>query len=109
VDNLRREQTQKEERRNAIKEVRMSEPAYSWFDDMTFGGLINLHFKERGKIMKETKREWARKQAAKIVSISIEEARKLPSMLGRIVPLQLELHGWYACQHAGVTTFYELA
>jgi hypothetical protein len=55
----------------------------------------------------DKKREWARSQAAKVVPLSIKEARRLPNLLGQIVPLELELHGWYACQHAGVTTFYE--
>jgi len=57
--------------------------------------------------MTNQNKEWARSRAGKVVRLSIDEARALPNMLGQIVPLQLELHGWYACQHAGVTTFYE--
>jgi hypothetical protein len=55
----------------------------------------------------QNKREMARSQATRVISLSLEDARRLPNMLGQIVPLQLELHGWFACKHDGKTTFYE--
>lgn len=52
-------------------------------------------------------KETVKAKASRVVTLSVEDARSLPGMLGKIVPLQLELHGWYARQSAGVVTFYE--
>jgi hypothetical protein len=52
-------------------------------------------------------REAVKAQADRVVGMTVEDARALPGMLGKIVPLQLELHGWYARTSDGVVTFYE--
>ena len=48
----------------------------------------------------------AREQADKVVTLTIKEASKLHGMLGKIVPVQLDYNGWYACSVDGVKTFY---
>lgn len=40
--------------------------------------------------------------------ISIENAKKLPGFLGKIIPIQLELYGWYAYRNGEKNIFYEL-
>ena len=49
-----------------------------------------------------------RAQAYKIISISIEEAKGLPNFLGKIVPMQLKINGYYACKDELGIRYYEL-
>ena len=44
----------------------------------------------------ELKRVHCKSIATTHVTLTIEEARSLPNMLGRIVPVELQLNGWYA-------------
>lgn len=46
-------------------------------------------------------------RANRVVKLTVEEARLLPGLLGQVVPLELELRGWYAKEHDGVVTFYD--
>ena len=54
-------------------------------------------------------REIAKNRANEIVRLTVAEAKSLPNMLGKIVPVQLSEYGWYAREHDGKVTFYELA
>ena len=58
--------------------------------------------------MKQTKREWARCNAKKIKIMTVEESKELPGFLGKIVPLQLSMYGWYAHETGQGITYYEL-
>ena len=51
-------------------------------------------------------RQQAREQADKVITLTVKEARRLGGMLGKIVPVQLTYHSWYACEIDGVKTFY---
>lgn len=58
--------------------------------------------------MKQTPREWARCNAKSIKITTPEEAKKLPGFLGKIVPVQLSMHGWYAHETGHGVSYYEL-
>ena len=47
--------------------------------------------------------------ADKVIRLTVDEAAKLPNLLGPLCSVSLELKGWYARQSGGVTTFYERA
>lgn len=40
--------------------------------------------------------------------LTIEEAGRLPGLLGRIAPAMMRLHGWYSCFHNGMDMLYVL-
>lgn len=54
--------------------------------------------------MKELKNK-----AYEVTTLTIEEARKLPGFLGKIVPIQLQVNGYYACKDDLGVRYYELA
>lgn len=56
----------------------------------------------------ESARKDLRAQAYKIITLSIEEAKCLPNLLGKIVPYQLQTFGYYARTWEGKITFYEV-
>lgn len=58
--------------------------------------------------MKQTTREWAKSKAKSIKIMTVEEAKKLPGFLGKIVPVQLSMHGWYANETGHGVSYYEL-
>jgi len=47
--------------------------------------------------------------AYEVTVLTIEEAKKLPGFLGRILPLQLQVNGYYACKDGLGVRYYELA
>lgn len=44
--------------------------------------------------------------ADRVVTLSLIEARQLPNLLGRIAPVMLAQHGFYAATVGGVKTLY---
>jgi len=50
-----------------------------------------------------------RQQAERVVPLTMDDARALPAMLGRIVPAMLLFHGFYTCKVGDVRTLYVLA
>lgn len=59
--------------------------------------------------MKQTTREWAKRNAKKIKIMTVKESKELPGFLGKIVPLQLSMHGWFAHETEHGVTYYELS
>ena len=53
--------------------------------------------------------QMAKAKAAKVVALTLDEAAKLPGLLGAIATIELKEYGWYAVKHNGVSTYYELA
>jgi hypothetical protein len=47
-----------------------------------------------------------RDAAERTIVLSVDEARALPGMLGRIAPTMLQYHGFYSATVAGVKTLY---
>lgn len=47
-------------------------------------------------------------RASKIKIITIDDAKTLPGLLGKIVPVQLKENGWYAHNSNGTIIYYEL-
>jgi len=43
---------------------------------------------------------------ARTIFLSLDEAKQLPNMLGRICPAMLAAHGFYTCTKGGVKTLY---
>lgn len=54
------------------------------------------------------KQEFAKQNAYVKTDISVEESRKLPNLLGKIVPVQLQMYGWYAHNTDKGIHYYEL-
>lgn len=52
--------------------------------------------------------QMAKAKAAKVVTLTLDEAAKLPGLLGKIATIELKEYGWYAVKHNGVSTYYEL-
>ena len=53
-------------------------------------------------------REWAKQNAKTIKVITVAEAKNLPQFLGKIVPVQLSMNGWYAHETGNGIVYYEL-
>ena len=49
-----------------------------------------------------------RARADKTVTLTLDEARSLPNMLGRIAPAMLKAHGYYTATIDGRRTLYIL-
>lgn len=49
-----------------------------------------------------------RAKAYKIIALTMEEAKSLPNFLGKIVPMQLKINGYYACKDELGIRYYEL-
>ena len=49
-----------------------------------------------------------RARAYKIIALTMEEAKSLPNFLGKIVPMQLKINGYYACKDELGIRYYEL-
>uniref|UniRef100_A0A6M3LHX9 Uncharacterized protein n=1 Tax=viral metagenome TaxID=1070528 RepID=A0A6M3LHX9_9ZZZZ len=45
-------------------------------------------------------------QPDQVIRISVEDAQKLPGMLGKIVPSMIHWHGGYTCEWNGKKTFF---
>jgi len=58
--------------------------------------------------VKQTTREWAKSKAKSIKIMTVEESKELPGFLGKIVPLQLSMNGWYAHETGHGVSYYEL-
>jgi hypothetical protein len=58
--------------------------------------------------VKQTTREWAKSKAKSIKIMTVEESKELPGFLGKIVPVQLSMHGWYAHETGHGVSYYEL-
>jgi len=58
--------------------------------------------------MKQTKRDWAKQNAKEVKIMTTEESKNLPQFLGKIVPVQLSMNGWYAHETGSGIVYYEL-
>jgi hypothetical protein len=47
-----------------------------------------------------------RRDAERTFELTLDEARALPDMLGRIAPGMMAFHGFYSCVKGGVKTLY---
>jgi hypothetical protein len=46
------------------------------------------------------------RDAERTIELTVENARALPGLLGRIAPACLRVRGWYGCTLDGVRTLY---
>ena len=51
-------------------------------------------------------RRTAEQYGHRIVEVTVEDAKRLPNMLGRIAPAMLRAHGYYTATVGGVKTLY---
>lgn len=58
--------------------------------------------------MKQTKRDLAKQNAKEVKIMTAEESKNLPNFLGKIVPVQLSMNGWYAHETGNGIVYYEL-